>query len=183
MISSTWICFQRLIFNRGTTFALISDKGEMVMKMTKVIKNRNGFTLIELLVVVSIITISTAIALPTFLSWAPKFRLNSGADNLSKDLMVARISAISQNSNVNVKFFESQRRYSVEFKDKTEVYELPVGVHFDGIGTTTLTFNKIGQANMNLVIRLYSDSDKLTDKKRKITVRAVTGIARVTRGW
>lgn len=153
------------------------------MKMTKIIKKKNGFTLIELMIVVSIIAVSTAIAVPTFVSWAPKFRLNSGADNLGKDLMVARISAISQNSIVVVQFFESQGKYKIIYKNKTEVRELPVGVYFDGIGTTILTFNKIGQADMNVVIKLYSDSDKLTDKKRKVTVRAVTGIARVTRGW
>ena len=155
----------------------------MVTKMTKVIKNKSGFTLIELMIVVSIIAVSTAIAVPTFLSWAPKFRLNSGADKLGKDLMVARISAISQNSSVVVEFFESQRKYRIKYKDKTEVRELPVGVHFSGIGTSTITFNHIGQADVNVIIKLYSDSNKLTDKKRKVTVRAVTGIARVTRGW
>ncbi len=151
--------------------------------MIKIVKKKNGFTLIELMIVVSIIAVSTAIAAPTFVSWAPKFRLNSGADNLSKELMLARISAISQNSNVVVEFFETQRQYKITFKDKSVVYELPVGVHFSGIGTTTLTFNKIGQADANMEIKLYSDSNKLTDKKRKVTVRAVTGIARVTRGW
>ena len=153
------------------------------MKMIKIVKKKNGFTLIELMIVVSIIAVSTAIAVPTFVSWAPKFRLNSGADNLEKNLMLARISAISQNSNVIVEFFESQRKYKVKYKDKTDVYELPEGVHFDGVGTSILTFNKIGQADTNMIIKLYSDSNKLTDKKRKVTVRAVTGIARVSRGW
>ena len=61
--------------------------------------------------------------------------------------------------------------------------ELPAGTYFNGIGTSTLTFNTIGQADSNMEIKIYSDSNKLTDKKRKITVRAVTGIARVSRGW
>ncbi|MBN1571822.1 MAG: prepilin-type N-terminal cleavage/methylation domain-containing protein [Deltaproteobacteria bacterium] len=151
--------------------------------MMKRIVREGGFTLLELLVVVSIIAISTSIAVPTFISWAPKFRLNSAADNLEKNLMLARISAISQNSNVIVNFFESQRKYTVTYKDKTEIIELPEGTHFSGIGTSTLTFNKIGQADSNMEIKIYSDSNKLTDKKRKITVRAVTGIARVSRGW
>lgn len=151
--------------------------------MMKRREREGGFTVMELLIVVSIIAISTSIAVPTFVSWAPKFRLNSAADNLEKNLMLARISAISQNYDVVVKFFESQRKYSVTYKDKTEVVELPSGTHFSGIGTSTLTFNTIGQADSNMEIKLYSDSNKLTDKKRKVTVRAVTGIARVSRGW
>ncbi len=142
-----------------------------------------GFTLMELLVVVSIIAISTSIAVPTFLSWAPKFRLNSAADELEKNLMLARVSAISQNCNIIVNFFESQRKYTITYKDKVDVVELPAGTYFSGIGTSTLTFNTIGQADSNMEIKIYSDSNKLTDKKRKITVRAVTGIARVSRGW
>ena len=151
--------------------------------MTKKGKGERGFTLIELLIVVSVIAISTAIAVPTFSSWTPKFRLNSAADNLEKNLMLARVSAISQNKDVVVKFYESQRKYKITYKEDVAEFELPPGVHFSGITMDTLTFNPIGQADSNMEIKVYSDSEKLTDKKRKVTVRAVTGIARVSRGW
>ena len=151
--------------------------------MRENIKRAGGFTLLELMIVVSIIAVMSAIAVPNFTNWAPKFRLWSATDDISKHLMLARMSAISQNRDVVVTFFKAERKYRITHKSGVENYSLPNGILFGNLPITTITFNSTGQADVNLTIQIYADSEKLLDNKRTIRVRAITGIITSAEGW
>jgi len=144
---------------------------------------KDGFTILELMIVVSIIVVMSAIAVPNFTNWAPKFRLWSATDDIVKHLMLARMSAISQNRDVVVTFFKEDRKYRITHKSGVENYYLPKGILFGNLPITTITFNPTGQADVNLTIKIYADSSKLLDNKRTITVRAITGMISSSEGW
>lgn len=151
--------------------------------MKEIIKRKGGFTILELMIVVSIIAVMAAIAVPSFSNWAPKFRLRSATDDIAKHLMLARMSAISQNRDVVVSFFKNDRSYRITHKTGTENYILPKGILFGDLPITTITFNPTGQADVNLTVQIYADSPKLLDSKRTIRVRAITGMITSAEGW
>ena len=71
------------------------------------IDNRNtvrqaGFTLVELLAVVTILSIVTALAAPSFTSFASNQRLRGASTDLVMTLLAARSEAIKRNTEVTV---------------------------------------------------------------------------------
>jgi|WetSurMetagenome_2_1015567.scaffolds.fasta_scaffold959996_1 prepilin-type N-terminal cleavage/methylation domain-containing protein len=151
--------------------------------MREIIKRKGGFTLLEVMIVVSIIAVMSAIAIPNFTNWAPKFRLSSATDDIVKHLMLARMSAISQNRDVVVSFFKNERTYRITHKTGIENYVLPQGIFFGDLPITTITFNPTGQADVSLTLQIYADSPKLLDNKRTIRVRSITGMITTAEGW
>jgi len=65
---------------------------------------QSGFTLIEMMIVIAIMGIFAGIAIPNFLSYMPKHRLNGAARQVMGDLMAARMQAVSQNNDFKVLF-------------------------------------------------------------------------------
>ena len=63
-----------------------------------------GFTLMELLIVIAVILILSAVAIPAYFNWLPRYRLNSAADDLLSVLQQAKLRAIKENANVVVDF-------------------------------------------------------------------------------
>jgi len=151
--------------------------------MHTIVKGKSGFTLLEVMIVVSIIAVLSAIAVPNFINWAPKFRLWSATDDIVKHLMLARMTAISQNKDVVVTFFKNEGKYRITHKTGTENYNIPKGILFGDLPITTITFDPTGQADVNLTIHIYADSTKLLDNKRTIHVRAITGMITTAEGW
>ncbi len=74
---------------------------------------QSGFTLIELIVIIAIVAIFAAIAVPNFLSYMPKHRLNGAARQIMGDLMAARMKAVSQNCDVAVTFASGNPEYEI----------------------------------------------------------------------
>ena len=72
-----------------------------------------GFTLFELLTVIGVIAIITAIALPNFIAWLPKYRLGSAARNLLSAMQYARLVAVKEHVDILVNFDTSNDNYMV----------------------------------------------------------------------
>jgi len=72
----------------------------------------SGFTLIELIVIIAIVAVFAGIAVPNFLSYMPKSRLNGAARQVMGDLMAARMKAVKLNHRVKV-FFYSNHQYKI----------------------------------------------------------------------
>ena len=65
-----------------------------------------------MMTVIAIMAIFAAIAVPNFLSYLPKSRLNGAARQVMGDLMAARMKAVSLNHRVKV-FFYSNYQYKI----------------------------------------------------------------------
>ena len=67
-------------------------------------KRESGFTLLEVVAAIGILAILTAVAIPTFSSWLPNYRLKSAARDLYSDMQMAKLGAIKNNTNWAVVF-------------------------------------------------------------------------------
>ena len=76
-------------------------------------RKKSGFTLFELLTVIAIIAVISAIAIPNFINWLPKYRLGSAARNLLSAMQYARLMAVKENVNILVNFDPGNNNYRV----------------------------------------------------------------------
>jgi type IV fimbrial biogenesis protein FimT len=109
-------------------------------------RNR-GFTLIELMVVIALFAIAAAIAVPNYLTYSTRARLQGAESNLVADFELARSRAIRENGNVAVVFNADGLGYTV-FEDfdgnwaregderQLRSVDLPAGVQIDLAATT-----------------------------------------------
>lgn len=65
-------------------------------------RNNSGFTLIELAVIIAIVGVLAGIAVPSFVGWLPKYRLNSSAEDIQALVQNARLRAVKENAHVAV---------------------------------------------------------------------------------
>ncbi len=71
----------------------------------------SGVSMIEVMVVVSFIAILSAIAVPNYYAWLPKYRLSASARDVLSDLEYARGIAIKENACVVVQFDADNNNY------------------------------------------------------------------------
>lgn len=64
-----------------------------------------GFTITELMIVVAIIGVLTAVASPSILRTLANIRMRSSVKEIASELQLARLKAITQNTNVTVCFY------------------------------------------------------------------------------
>ncbi len=76
-----------------------------------ILKN-SGISIIEVMVVVAIIAILSAIAVPNYISWLPKYRLSASARDILSDLEYARGIAIKNNAHVVFEFDAANDTYN-----------------------------------------------------------------------
>ena len=75
-------------------------------------RNESGVTFYELVVVLGIIALLASMAIPGFLSWLPKYRMSSAADEVLSTLQHAKLRAIRENGIVSVTFDLANDRYT-----------------------------------------------------------------------
>jgi type IV fimbrial biogenesis protein FimT len=129
---------------------------------------QSGFTLIEMMIVIAILGIFAGIAIPNYLSYMPKHRLNGAARQVMGDLMAARMKAVSQNTTVTVAYV-SDSKYKISTEEKTINYSDVTISSF-----TDISFSSRGTA-INRTITLTNS----TGLGKKVTV-AITGRVKIT---
>ena len=116
-------------------------------------QKRSGFTLIQLTVVIALLAILTAVGVPNFLSWLPKYRLKRAARDLYSNLHLAKMSAIKANKDCRVNYYKNPDRYTVDLLNKTiRLSDYKSGITFCGpnnqtFAVPTITFNSRGTGN------------------------------------
>jgi len=116
-------------------------------------QKRSGFTLIELTVVIALLAILTAVCVPNFFDWLPKYRLKRAARDLYSNLQLAKMSAIRANKDCMVKYYKNPDRYTVDLLKKTiRLSDYKSGITFHGPDNQTfavaaITFNSRGSSN------------------------------------
>ena len=76
-------------------------------------KNKEGFTMIELVIVVAIIAVMTGFAIPYIIGMQPTLRVNSAARDLTTEMQLAKMRAVSQRNDYVITFDITNNQYSV----------------------------------------------------------------------
>jgi type IV fimbrial biogenesis protein FimT len=79
----------------------------------------SGFNIFELMVAIAIFAILSAIAVPSFIGWLPKYRLSTAARDVLSALEHAKGAAVRENANVVVQFTMATGQYQI-FVDNGE---------------------------------------------------------------
>jgi len=90
---------------------MLSVKGLKDLK--RFLESREGFTLVEIIMVVAVMGILVSVAAPNFSKWVEKHQINGEAQKVYFDLMLARTSAVKNNSLVRVAFDTTAHTYTI----------------------------------------------------------------------
>ncbi len=75
------------------------------------VRKNSGFTLLELMMVIGIMAVLATIAIPNFIGWLPKYRLESAARKIFTIVQQAKFRAVKENANVVVTFDPAKDSY------------------------------------------------------------------------
>lgn len=79
----------------------------------KILKHRKGVTMTEIAVVLSLIAIMTAIAVPSYISWLPRHKLQTSVRQIHDDMQLAKIRAVKDNTDTCITFSILNDTYTV----------------------------------------------------------------------
>jgi prepilin-type N-terminal cleavage/methylation domain-containing protein len=99
-------------------------------------KKNRGFTLLELIAVMALIAIMAALAVPNYLAWLPKYRLDDAARSLRSDLRLARMRAVSEGRIFIVTFEVEKGSYNIyvdRVREENRVRTVVIGETFKGV--------------------------------------------------
>lgn len=179
--------------------------GKKPLHLKRFLEPQEGFTLIEILMTMVIMGILMAVAIPNFSKWKEKHEINGQAQKVYFDLMLARTSAVKNNSPVRVAYDTTAHTYTIHqdinsdgIQDvgepvktgtlendvnfaintgwkDTDLNDVSTPVSFGG--AQTVVFDSRGQASNSGSVYLLHTSDigVTSDRARSITVLAATG--------
>jgi len=134
------------------------------------------------MVIIAIMAVSAGIAIPNFLSYMPKHRLNGAARQVMGDLMAARMKAVKGNCDVAVAFVSGDSEYKIwtdsnnnGIKDSGEEITKDIQSNYNDVNissTKNIEFHSRGTANPYGIIVL-TNSVGSKDVKAHITGRVM----------
>ena len=127
----------------------------------------SGFTFIEMMAVIGIIAVVAAIVLPNVVAWLPRYRLNSGAEEIQSTLQLARLGAIKENANATVTFDTANHSFLAAIEGRTiRNGKMPAGIRIDSVTNpaSQVTFDGRGLANGstgNILVKNTEGGEKI----------------------
>ena len=138
---------------------------------------QSGFTLIELIIIIGILAVFAGIAVPNFLSYMPKYRLNGAARQVMGDLMAARMKAVKENTTVTV-VYVNNTQYQISTEVKTINYS---GVTIGSVSSDSFSSNSF--SSISFLSRGTSNTGSIaltnSTNSKKVSV-AITGRVTIT---
>jgi type IV fimbrial biogenesis protein FimT len=83
----------------------------------RVMQKESGLTLMELMVTIAIVAILASIAIPNYIGWMPKKRLQSDALEIQSTIQLAKLAAVKSNAAVVLSFNPASDDLSVFIDD------------------------------------------------------------------
>jgi len=105
-------------------------------------RDAKGFTLIEMAIVGAVVSITTMIAVPSFMQWKANYQMKQAATELAGNLNLARAAAMSRGTGITVTTALMSGRATVTFGGIFPPVTLNEGVA--NITTATIGFNMFG---------------------------------------
>lgn len=127
-------------------------------------KQTKGFTMIELIVTLAVLAILIGIAIPSYNSLMPRYRLSGAARQVATDLMKARMQAVKLSTNVTVTFNGTTDSYTISNTSSGGSYNetFNIKTRYSGVelsSTGTPEFHPRGTlTNANLVTVTLANS-------------------------
>jgi type IV pilus assembly protein PilA len=138
--------------------------------------DRRGFTLVELITAVVIFGILAGIAVPQFVAFRPKSRLNGAARQIYSELMWARSKAVNDNSAYVVTFPPGNQ--TMVITAGSTVKTVNIQTEYSDVtlasSASTITFSARGTADVAPTITLTNPGGSKT-----VAVR-ITGVASIS---
>jgi prepilin-type N-terminal cleavage/methylation domain-containing protein len=139
--------------------------------------NKKGVTLIELIVVFVIIAIGAVLVVPNLRPWIINYRLRSATRDISSQLRVAQMKAVSNNLDYRVSFDIGAGTYRLERNSggwaiEGTVQTLPTGVSIVVPGNNPVTFSPNSSSN--------GGSIQLSNTKNTRTITVLPSTGRIT---
>jgi type IV fimbrial biogenesis protein FimT len=140
----------------------------------QILRDRRGFSLGEILVAVGVFSILAAIAVPQFIAFQPRLRLEGATRQIYSELMWARSKAISDNSSYVVTFPTSQTMLITGVTTKTVNVQTEYSDVTLASSASMITFSSRGTANVAPTITLTNSGGTKTVSLK------ITGIASIS---
>ena len=122
-------------------------------------RQTKGFTMIELIVTLAVLAILVAIAIPSYNSLMPRYRLNGAARQVATDLMKARMQAVKLSTNVTVTFTTTS--YTISGGSYSETFNILSQYPSVSLSSSggALIFHPRGTAENTVTVTVFNSSD------------------------
>jgi len=159
-----------------------------------------GFTLVELMVTIAIIAIVSAIAIPSYISWLPNYRLKSAVLDLEGNIQRTRLQAIKHNQTWAVLFDQANDIYYVcsnpgvnglwdgpvsmggdgDTVERTvNLADYNAGVNIAAMSSANFTFSNRGIAGFNYTVNLMNQSASSPNYRISVSISGGVGTIRL----